>query len=745
MILKYFPMQLLLIALFAFAGDINAQFNLIPKPQNIHPVKADFLLSGNTIIDSPPELETLKNYLSNQLKEVSGIILNNKKASAKNRITLQLINPAAGTNEESYNLSVHSDTLLISASKEVGLFRGIQTLVQLLPVDSKKTTNSVGVPGCEISDSPRFGWRGLNLDCGRHFMTKDFIKRYIDILARYKFNVFHWHLTEDQGWRIEIKKYPKLTSIGAWRKEIDGTIYGGYYTRDDIREIVAYAQSRFITVVPEIEMPGHCLASLASYPENSCTGGPFEVGTQWGVMKDVYCAGNDSTFIFLENILDEVTQLFPGEYIHIGGDEVPKDRWKVCPKCQARIKNENLKDEQELQAYFIKRISDYLASKGKKIIGWDEILEGGLAPGAVVQSWNSFNGAVEAAEQKHFSVSSPASHTYLNVDADNLELRACYSFDPVPQELNTEEAKYILGSEANMWTEQAPQETIDSKLFPRILALAEVFWTNKENKNYDDFYSRLQNHYDRLSSEGIKYGRESKAILYSSIFNEKKNEFTVTLKPGQKDLKIFYTTDGNDPEFSSRVYHSPIVIKKSTVLKASPVKKNNFVGNPVSLAFTIHKALNSKLAVKDPFSERYSAGGLGALVNGVRGTNNFHDGQWQGYEEVNFNCTADLGANKNISTISLGCLQDATSWIFFPASVEFFVSSDNINFKSVGIVRNDIPQNTPDAMLHDFFVTFKKTSARYINVLAENVGRCPAWHPGAGGKCWVFIDELIVE
>jgi hexosaminidase len=362
------------------------------------------------------------------------------------------------------------------------------------------------------------------LDCGRHFMTKDFVKRYIDLLAYHKLNVLHWHLTEDQGWRIEIKKYPKLTEIGAWRqatrddeqpRDAAGR-YGGFYTQDDIREIVAYAKSRFVTIVPEIEMPGHCQAALASYPELSCTGGPFQVGTEWGVYDDVYCAGNDHTFEFLQDVLTEVLDLFSSQFIHIGGDEVPKTRWKACPKCQARIKAEGLKDEAELQSYFVRRIERFLASKGRRLVGWDEILEGGLAPNATVQSWRGMGGAIAAATAGHDVVSSPTSHCYLDYPqfpvvstqpVTVITLDKIYSFEPTPAELNAEQAKHILGAEGNMWTERAPQDRVDYLVFPRLCALAEVTWSPKELRNWDDFATRMKAHYQRLDALGVRYAK----------------------------------------------------------------------------------------------------------------------------------------------------------------------------------------------------------------------------------------------
>jgi hexosaminidase len=345
-------------------------------------------------------------------------------------------------------------------------------------------------------------------------MSKEFIKRYIDLLAYHKMNVFHWHLTEDQGWRIEIKKYPKLTQIGAWRGP-DDERYGGLYTQDDVREIVAYARSHYVTIVPEIELPGHCTAALAAYPELSCTGGPFEVSRRWGIHKEIYCAGNDETFAFLEGVLSEVIELFPSEYVHIGGDEVPKDRWKGCPKCQARIKAEGLAGEDELQSYFIRRIEKYLNSRGRRLIGWDEILEGGLAPHATVQSWRGMDGAIAAARAGHDVIVSPTSHCYLNFPQEPdpsapewmglIALEQIYSFEPTPPELTAEQARHVLGGEGNVWTEYAPQERVDYQAFPRLCALAEVLWSPKGQRDWDDFQERMTVHYRRLDALGVQY------------------------------------------------------------------------------------------------------------------------------------------------------------------------------------------------------------------------------------------------
>lgn len=740
---------LLIITLLIMQNSLKAQIELIPKPQDSKILDGNFIVSDDLMFISNNVENNLSEYLQDYLEELYDMKFKKNREEARS-IILQVEKDFLIDKPEAYSLKITPENIKIISSSEKGLFYGIQTLFQLLPKNISKT-ETIKIPLYEITDYPAFQWRGLNLDCSRHFMTKNFIKRYIDILAYYKFNIFHWHLTEDQGWRIEIKKYPRLTDVGAWRKEADGSIYGGYYTQDDIKEIVAYAQSRFITVVPEIEMPGHSLASLASYPENSCTGGPFEVTNMWGVMKDVYCAGRDSTFYFLQDILDEVVELFPGEYIHIGGDEVPKDRWKECSKCQARIKAEGLKDEHELQSYFIKRISKYLGEKGKKIIGWDEILEGGLAPGAIVQSWQSFQGAIDAAKLGHYVICSPASHTYLNSDPENLDLRIAYSFEPIPDELSEDERQYIIGSEVNLWTEHAPQETVDSKLFPRILALAEVFWNNPK-KDYDEFYSRVQFAYNDLTAMGIQYGRESKVITPLTTYNKDKKEFTVNIIQGQKDIEIRYTEDGKEPDPSTGVhfensllYTEPIKINKSVELNIAAFRNNHFIGKKLTLAFNFHKALSSEITLLNKYDERYRGNGKNGLIDGIRGTNDFHDGLWQGFEGVDFEAVIDLGEEMEISKVVPRFLLNSNSWVFLPNKVEISLSNDIDSFFNYKIILNDIPQKNSEIILKDFPADFNQKSARYIKVKAESIKRCPEWHPGAGGKAWLFIDEIVVE
>jgi hexosaminidase len=496
---------------------------IIPKPATLQIKDGKFNFTENITIrlnSSSTELKALGDLIAESVNQKTGWKLHSstktKHENSKSLILLQIKKNYQPS--ESYSLEIEPNKITITAGSGAGLFYGIQSLLQMIPV--KPNTKEFSVPCAKIEDQPRFKWRGAHLDVCRHMFPLEFIKKYIDILAMYKMNTFHWHLTDDQGWRIEIKKYSKLTQIGSMRKETtgDGKPYGGFYTQKQIREVVAYAKERYITVVPEIEMPGHALAALSAYPELSCTGGPFESATTWGVFDDIYCAGNEKVFNLLEDVLTEVIKLFPGEYIHIGGDEAPKSRWEKCPKCQARMKAEGLKTEMELQSYFTQRIEKFLNSKGKKIIGWDEILEGGLAQNAAVMSWRGIDGGIAAAKAKHVAVMTPTDYCYFDyyqgLDKTKepkaiggyVSLEKVYSYEPVPEALTPDEAKYIIGTQANMWSEYIETtDYVEYMLLPRLCALSEVAWTLKELKNYNDFSARLLKHYDMLTNKKINF------------------------------------------------------------------------------------------------------------------------------------------------------------------------------------------------------------------------------------------------
>ncbi|MDP8204229.1 MAG: beta-N-acetylhexosaminidase [Candidatus Tenebribacter mawsonii] len=519
--------------------------NIIPKPSKCTKKEGSFSITENTIIQTSTmslEMQKLLLPFVDKIYKLSHIKIPIKEYSeiCTNVINIDFIQTGLG--KEGYKLEISSSNITIKAEALNGVFYCIQTIFQLLPIEifgEKFINKPLVLQCCEIIDNPCFIWRGMHLDVSRHFFNVKFIKKYIDYLAMHKMNIFHWHLTDDNGWRIEIKKYPKLTEIGAWRASRDGigwrdckpqqpgekTIYGGYYTQQEIKKIVQYANDRFITIIPEIEMPGHTLEVLAAYPELGCTGGPYTVatGTYWP-NKDIFCAGNEEVFVFLKNVLNEVLELFPGKYIHIGGDEVNKEEWKKCSKCLTRMQKENLQNVEELQSWFIKRIGKYLHSKNRKLIGWDEILEGGLAPNAAVMSWQGEKGGIQAAKIGHDVVMSPGTHCYFDHYQDDPEtepkaiggyttLKKVYSYEPIPKELTKRQAKHILGAQANVWTEwMETPEHIEYMIFPRITALAEVLWSTIDNKNWEDFKERLQKFLNVYRIIGINY--------HKSVFEE---------------------------------------------------------------------------------------------------------------------------------------------------------------------------------------------------------------------------------
>ena len=527
-------MKLYKLFLFIFLSTIcfgQSNLPIIPLPQKMEYHSGNFVLSSKTVIQSKNTSSFEALYLKENIKNQTGlelqILAQAPKAVSKINLVFDVEGPVESNLKELYDLMITSQSVIIKAEYNQGLFYGIQTFLQLIPSKNKA---EIKIPCIEINDQPKFNWRGMHLDVCRHYFPITFIKKYIDYLAHYKMNTFHWHLTEDQGWRIEIKKYPKLTEVGAWRngsmvgryddQKFDDIKYGGFYTQEEIKEVVAYALQRHVTIIPEIEMPGHSLAALAAYPELSCTGGPFEVGKKWGVFDDVYCP-KEETFTFLENVLSEVLALFPSEYIHIGGDECPKTRWKSCAHCQKLIKEKGLKDEHELQSYFIQRIEKFVNSKGRKIIGWDEILEGGLAPNAAVMSWRGTEGGIAAAKQKHYVVMTPGSHCYFDHYQGKPEneplaiggftsLEKVYNFNPMPKELDLEEQKYILGAQANVWTEYIlTPEQVEYMIMPRMSALAEVLWGTANPENYFDFKTRLQAQENWLKNNNINYRKTS--------------------------------------------------------------------------------------------------------------------------------------------------------------------------------------------------------------------------------------------
>ncbi len=735
--------------------------NIIPLPAEIIERKGHLDISGRlSLFSNVADLNKGMQVLQDQLKLTSEIQLQFSNDESTSDI---LLLKAPELKPGQYQLDITDKKIRIRAFDAQGVFYASQTLMQLFPVgiygNNKVLGKKISLPCLWINDYPRFEYRGMHLDVCRHFFPKEFIKKYIDYLAMHKMNFFHWHLTEDQGWRIEIKKYPKLTEIGGSRKEtligsyndvphkFDQTKYSGFYTQDDIREIVSYASKRFITIVPEIEMPGHALAALAAYPELSCNEKSLEVATIWGVFEDVFCP-KESTFEFLENVLTEVTELFPGPYIHIGGDECPKVRWKTCQQCQTLMKREGLKSEEELQSYFIQRIEKFINSKGKRIIGWDEILEGGLAPNATVMSWRGIQGGIEAAREHHNVIMTPGSHCYFD-HYQSLSLNEpvaiggytsvmkVYDFEPIPSELNVDEAKYVIGAQGNVWTEYILDGAhVEYMALPRMSALAEVVWTPANKRNKADFRIRLTRHMQRL--------KEMKTNFATHIFDPEiktkpiaNGNLEITLLPAQQTDIIRYAYDrlpnSNDP-----VYEKPIIMDHNGTFQFQTQGTIN--GSLLSITFEQSASLGAKIELKDNPSEKYpGSDGASTLVNGLRGGKRFNGQNWLGFSGKNLDAKIDLGEVKSIKELSVGTIVNIGAWIHPPKNLLIYTSIDGTNFELIS--------NEPVTINSQNIVTtkFSEKKTRYVKIILENQGIIPTGNPGAGNAAWLFADEIIIK
>ena len=724
----------------------NAQLPLIPKPSTITLSNESFIIDNSTCFISNDKNSFESNYLVGQIKWRTGIDVKVKSQKSKDQrsIQLKIINESV-SNSESYHLSIKKNGITISAKNSEAIFYGIQTLLQLINFGQ---TNSKKIPCLEISDRPRYSWRGMHLDVSRHFFPKEFIKKYIDCIAMYKMNVFHWHLTDDQGWRIEIKKYPKLTEIGAWRKgsmvgaysdnKFDTLKYGGFYSQEDIREIVNYAKLRHVTIVPEIEMPGHSLAALASYPEFSCSGNPVDVGVSWGVENNVYCP-SEETFQFLENVLTEVMELFPSKYIHIGGDEVPKEEWKKSDLCKEVMKRENLKDEHELQSYFIRRIEKFVNSKGRQIIGWDEILEGGLAPNAAVMSWRGIDGGIAAAKQKHNVVMTPGGYCYFDHYQGNPQneplaiggyttVEKTYSYEPTPDTLNVDEQKYILGAQGNVWTEYIQtSEHVEYMAIPRMTALSEVLWSRKADRDYNNFVKRLIQHFMLLDSLHINYAKsiyELKTIIKS---NENNSGLKLEISTPFEQSGIRFTIDESIPTVNSQKYVEPIFITESKTIKAAYFENGILKGNSIERKFNFSLSTGKKIELKNSPSEFYKGEGAFTLVDGINGDQSKHGFNWLGWSGKDMDAVIDLGKKESFSEINMQAVNKKESWIYLPKQILVSVSNDGINFTYVSTFSSDEIIKSDGKIK----IIFQKQESRFVKVVAECSGKIIEGMPGA--------------
>ena len=675
---------------------------------------------------------------------------------------------------EGYELNVDGEGIEVRASQFPGFLYALQSLEQLLPAAVYGTEPAPDaaweVPCVKIADAPRFAYRGMHLDVARHFFSVDEVKRYIDVMAIHKLNTLHWHLTDDQGWRIEIKRYPELTAVGSIRKATvvrkewgtyDGTPYGGFYTQDEIRDVVKYAADRGVTVIPEIDLPGHMLAALTAYPELGCTGGPYEVWGRWGVADDVLCPGREKTFEFLEGVLTEVMELFPSEYIHIGGDECPKVRWEKCPRCQAKIRQLGLKDDGEhtaehyLQSYVTDRIGKFLAQHGRRIIGWDEILEGRAPSDAVVMSWRGSEGGIAAAKLGHDVLMTPNSHVYfdyypsLDTDAEPfgiggyIPMEQVYSYDPAFPELTPEQQKHILGVQANLWTEYVlSDEHLEYMLLPRLAALSEVQWCLPETKDWNRFIGSFR--MDKIYSQlGYEFAKHIFGVTASYAVDPEKGGVVMTLTT-QGGAPIRYTLDGSDPTASSPLYKAPVTIGESCTFKAAALREG--MQTPVyTRKFDFNKATGRRIALNAVPTLKYTYGGASLLVDGYRGGPVYSNGAWIGFLNEPLDVTIDMQGAKPYSAVTVESLVEKGEWVFPPSSVGVYLSDDGSEFTEAALM--SVPQETagsPDGV-KPFKVLFPETSARYLRVVARTVDPIPAWHGAAGQKAHMFVDEIIVE
>ena len=756
-------------------AEKEANYQVIPLPQEVSLTQGNpFKLNENVLIAYPENnalLQRNAEFLSEYIQQATNYAPKTKAIAAgeqvKNAIVLGL-DPSIA-NKEGYVLTTTPEGININGQTENGVFYGIQTLRKSIPAEAKGAT--VLIPAGEIKDEPRFSYRGMHLDVGRHFFPKEFMKKYIDLLALHNMNTFHWHLTDDQGWRIEIKKYPKLTEIGSQRsrtvigrntQEYDNTPYGGFFTQEEAKEIVKYAQERYITVIPEVDLPGHMLAALAAYPEMGCTGGPYEVCPRWGIFEDVLCIGNDQTMQFLEDVMNEIIEIFPSKYVHIGGDEAPRTRWEKCQKCQARIKTEGLKAdknhtaEDRLQSYCMTRIEEFLNSKGRQIIGWDEILEGDVAPNATVMSWRGMEGGIKAAQLGHDVIMTPTSFCYFDYyqTADTKDeplgiggyvpIEKVYSLKPVPAVLTEEQSKHILGAQANLWTEYIhSSEHVEYMVLPRMAALAEVQWTQPEKKDFKDFTKRLARLMKFYQRDGFNYAKHVFDLKVDFTPDVTKKAVVVTLSTID-DAPIYYTLDGTEPTTASLKYTEPVSITETADFQAvviRPEGKSKVVNKKISF----NKATYCPIELTFQPSEKYKFGGAITLVDGMKGNDSYATGAWLGFVGGDVEAIIDLGQETEIKQVATNAIVDMSAWIMGSTGLVVSISDDNKEFREVAA--KDIPAETniDKKGVENYEITFDPVKARYVKVVIKRSPALPKGHAGEGKAAYMFIDEIEVD
>ena len=751
---------------------LNSDYEIIPKPLDVNcKGDASFLLKDGVAVIYPENNRKMQDnaeFLVDYVERQTGVKLTSHAGMPVDGaicLTLDL----SDDNAEAYKLIVNDKRVCISGASEAGVFYGIQTLRKSLPVAQDINVNLSAV---EIYDKPRFAYRGAMLDVARHFYTVDEVKTFIDMLALHNINRFHWHLTDDQGWRIEIKKYPKLMSVASERKETvvgrwysgiyDGKPYGGYYTQDELRDVIDYAAKRHITIIPEVDLPGHMQAALTAYPELGCTGGPYEVRTIWGVSQDVLCVGNDFTLQFVKDVLSEVADIFPSEYIHIGGDECPKVRWEKCPKCQERIKSLGLKSdakhtkEQRLQSYMIQEAAKYLKEKGKRIIGWTEILEGGLVPDATLMSWIGESGGIEAAHQHHDVIMTPNTYLYFDYYQSKkvedeplaiggyLPIEKTYNYEPMPKELTKEEQQYIKGVQANLWTEYIPVfSQVQYMVLPRLGAAAEVQWTDPSKKDYKDFLRRVPH----LVAVYDCYGWNCATHVYDVNVDMKADTVNHVLNvqlSTMADDPIYYTLDGQDPTEKSLKYTKPFTIDQSVVLKTMAVHPDRTSTISVD-TIRFNKATLKPVVLLQPNESRFSPDGPVVLVDGRNGNHSFDTGAWLAVAGNDLEAVINMQAETILSSASVHVYVRKDAWLFDARGFSVSVSSDNKNYKEVASQEYKQMQESDSDGIIEHELSFDPCKATYVKIKVISEKSMPDWHWDAGKAPFLLVDEIILN
>ncbi len=736
-------------ALLLAACETPQELSMIPYPQFEKTTSKTVNLPATVTfsVNLPqPEMDDLLAYLPSYPLPME---LSDKNPFVTIEVSEQTDTPSSA---EGYKLEISKRGVNIKAKSATGAFYALQTLAQL-------ARNGKKLPVTVIEDEPRFPYRGLHLDVSRHFFDKEHVKKQLDLVATYKINRLHWHLTDGAGWRLEIPGYPRLTEFAAWRKAAnlqdwgkydhhycekdEEGAYGGYYTEADVREVLEYARLRHITVIPEIEMPGHSDEVLAAYPQLSCTGEPYTSGE--------VCIGNEETFKFFEDVLNEVIRLFPSHYIHIGGDEASRRHWKACPKCQKRMKDEGLKDESELQSYMIARIEKYINSKGRDIIGWDEILDGGLAPNATVMSWRDTEGGISAAQMGHYAIMTPGSYCYLDHYQDDPETQPLafgsyipigrtYSYDPAPDSLGTDITKYILGVQGNVWAEYIPtKEHAEYMIYPRIIALAEVGWTPQSKRQPESFKRRINNEIHHIKAKGYNPFMLSEQVKSNQTVDYAKKRIMLSLTSEKYPIDIRYTTDGSEPTASSKLYKKPFAVKDSILLTARLFDGKTPLGKSLRLRTDYHKAIGKQITyAKDggyyQNKEVYKGGGDTGLLDGLRGGMSYMDGRWQGFCPNDLDATIDLGEVTSIHRVVANFMQVRTPQVFLPAKVEVWASVDGKNFTLLNTDICNEEEAGKDVIFRDFGWIGSPTQARYVR-----------FHAIQGKKQFLFVDEIVIQ